>query len=146
MSGETTFWDAVDALRAEQGRYAREAYGFVVGALGSTVQSLPAERTADPQRRHLSGRELLAGVVQLARAEFGMLAPMVFREWGVLAGEDVGRIVFELVRCGQLSARPEDTMADFTEGPDLLTELGRGTDFGPRTTGESSGGRRTRPA
>ena len=72
---EQTFWDAVDGLRESDGGYAREAYGFVVGALGATVQQLPAERLEDPERRHLSGRELLAGVVKRARSEFGPLAP-----------------------------------------------------------------------
>jgi uncharacterized repeat protein (TIGR04138 family) len=38
---------------------------------------------------------------------------MVFREWGVVAGEDVGAMVFQLVGSGQLSARPEDTLDDF---------------------------------
>jgi uncharacterized repeat protein (TIGR04138 family) len=135
VSGETTFWDTVDALRESHRRYAREAYGFVVGALGETVRALPAERAADPARRHLSGRELLAGVVLLARREFGAMAPMVFREWGVRAGEDVGEIVFELVRAGQLSARPEDTMEDFRGDFDLAAELGRDAEPGPPSTG-----------
>jgi uncharacterized repeat protein (TIGR04138 family) len=139
VSGETTFWDTVDALRAAHGRYAREAYGFVVGALGATVQALPPERLADPERRHLSGRELLAGVVRLAAAEFGPMAPTVFREWGVRASEDVGEIVFELVRAGQLSARPEDTAEDFRGGPDLLAELARAAENAPPAPG--AGGR-----
>lgn len=120
---ETTFWDVVDGLRQQEGAYAREAYGFVVGALGATVQQLPSERLADPQRRHLSGQELLAGVVKLARSEFGPLASTVFHEWGVRRSEDVGQIVFQLVRCGQLSARPEDTLADFEGDFDLLAAL-----------------------
>lgn len=123
MNGDTAFWDAVDALRSQRRRYAREAYGFVVAALGATVQALPAERREDPALRHLSGGELLLGVVRLAHQEFGPLAPMVFREWGVVAGEDVGEIVFELVNCGQLSARPEDTLADFRGGVDLMGRL-----------------------
>jgi uncharacterized repeat protein (TIGR04138 family) len=123
MSDETAFWDAVDALREARPRYAREAYGFVVAALSATVQALPAERRADAAARHLGGRELVAGIVRLARHEFGSLAPMVFREWGVAGTEDIGEIVFELVGCQQLSARPEDTMDDFRGGPALMDEL-----------------------
>ena len=129
---ELSFWDAVDAIRGRGGRYRREAYGFVMGALGYTVQRLPAERLSDPERRHLSGGELVDGVVALARREFGVLAPTVFREWGVATGEDVGRIVFELVEAGHLSARPEDRLDDFLGASDLMErlagdlELGRG--------------------
>lgn len=121
--GEATFWDVVDGLREREGAYAREAYGFVVGALGATVQQLPSERLDDPLRRHLSGRELLAGVVSLAKTEFGPLAATVFHEWGVRRSEDVGHIVFQLVACGQLSARAEDTMTDFSDDFDLLSAL-----------------------
>lgn len=126
MNGDTTFLDAVDALRAEKPRFAREAYVFVTAALGVTVRELPESRREDAVARHLSGQELLAGVVRLARKEFGALAPMVFREWGVTRGEDVGTIVFDLVGAGQLSARPEDTAADFAGGPDLLESLAAG--------------------
>lgn len=123
MTSDSGFWDAVDTLRQREGAYAREAYGFVVAALSATVQALPAERREDVDRRHLSGRELLDGVIVLARREFGLLAPMVFREWGVTDEMDVGRIVFELVGCQQLSARPEDSVEDFRAGLDLMAEL-----------------------
>ena len=53
----------------------------------------------------------------------GPLAPTVFAEWGVRSTEDVGAIVFELVEAGQLSARAEDTILDFTSGTDLLAAL-----------------------
>jgi uncharacterized repeat protein (TIGR04138 family) len=119
---ELPFWDAVDRVRERDPRYRREAYGFVVGALGVTVAELPLERRRDPERRHLSGGELLRGVATLARREFGFLAPTVFSEWGVHTGEDVGRIVFQLVACQQLSARSEDTIEDF-RGFDLAASL-----------------------
>jgi uncharacterized repeat protein (TIGR04138 family) len=132
MSQETIFRDAVDELRERGSRFAREAYVFVVAALGETVRALPTRRLADPVRRHLSGQELTAGVVRIAREEFGPLAPMVFLEWGVRATEDIGSIVFELVAAGQLNARPEDTMADFTGGRlDLLGALAGRTDSAP---------------
>lgn len=126
-STEQSFWDAVDTLREHDPRYRREAYGFVVGALAVAVRALPADRLADPVRRHLSGQELLAAIVDLGRREFGALAATVFHEWGVRSGEDIGRIVFELVRVGQLSARDEDTLDDFRSGHDLLKAL-RGPD------------------
>lgn len=128
-----SFWDVVDLLRQRDGRFRREAYGFVVAALGATVEALPPDRLSDPERRHLSGRELVDGAVVLARREFGPMAPMVFREWGVTRGEDIGAIVFQLVEAGQLSARPEDTLEDFRGGSELLEALGEapGSDAPP---------------
>jgi len=122
MSSEQGFWDVVDGIRDGDSRFRREAYGFLMAALAVTVQGLPEERLDDPVRRHLSGRELLSGMTQLARQEFGELAPTVFAEWGVQSGEDVGEMVFQLVRSGQLSARAEDTLDDF-RGFDLAREL-----------------------
>ena len=120
---DQSFWDAVDALRERHDRYRREAYGFVVAALGVAVQAQPDARRLDASRRHLSGSELLEAVICLARQEFGSLARTVFGEWGVTTGEDVGAIVFHLVEAGQLSARPEDTLDDFRGGPDLMKAL-----------------------
>jgi uncharacterized repeat protein (TIGR04138 family) len=127
MSQEILFRDAVDELRARGSRFAREAYVFVVAALGETVRQLPPERLRDPARRHLSGQELTAGVIRIAREEFGGLAPAVFREWGVLRTEDIGAIVFELVDAGHLSARPEDRPEDFVTGIDLPAALAAAT-------------------
>jgi len=120
---EMPLWDAIDKIRETDLRYRREAYLFVVAALGVTVQALPPERLNDSERRHLSGRELVRGVAALARREFGRMASTVFREWGLLTNEDVGAIVFALVRGGQLSARSQDTMEDFRGGPGLLEAL-----------------------
>jgi uncharacterized repeat protein (TIGR04138 family) len=139
---EIPFWEAVDRIRAANPRYRREAYGFVMEALGVTVRALPAGRRENPERRHLSGRELLAGVITLARREFGVMAPTVFHEWGVLSSADLGEIVFELVECGQLSARPEDRREDFA-GADLLRSLTEGLElFMPGAGGEPPSGRR----
>ena len=128
---DVPFWDAVDRIREQEPRFRREAYGFLLLALGSTVSALPAERQADPTRRHLSGPELLRGVVDLARREFGSMAPAVFTEWGVRSSADLGEIVFLLVESGQLSARPEDRREDFL-GFDLMGMLDEGSLDGAR--------------
>ena len=135
---ELSFWDAVDRVREGDPRYRREAYGFVVGALGVTVGELPAERRSDPARRHLSGPELLRGIGVLARREFGFLAPTVFGEWGVHSGEDIGRIVFQLVECQQLSVSPEDSFDDF-RGFDLAASLAEATRPASRPDDASGG-------
>ena len=143
-NADVAFWEAVDEIRARHGRYRREAYGFVMGALGAAVQALPEERRRDPATRHLSGQELLQGVIQLARLEFGRFGPAVFREWGIASGEDVGRIVFQLVESKQLSARREDSIDDFLRGGDLIAALTENLDFGPTRPAEAPPGRLSR--
>jgi uncharacterized repeat protein (TIGR04138 family) len=118
-----TFWEAVERIRAEDPRFAREAYGFLLLAVGATVQRLPAERRADPERRHLSGTEVVRGLLAAGRREFGPLAATVFEEWGVRRSEDVGDMVFHLVAAGQLRKRPLDRRSDFARGPDLVAAL-----------------------
>ncbi|NOT33949.1 MAG: hypothetical protein HOP12_07240 [Candidatus Eisenbacteria bacterium] len=120
---DDTFWDAVERIRDHDDRFRREAYGFVLAALSATVVGLPESRRNDPERRHLSGQELVQGVVSLARSEFGPLASTVFEEWGVRTSSDIGAIVFQLVEEGQLFTRPEDRREDFDAGPDLLGAL-----------------------
>jgi uncharacterized repeat protein (TIGR04138 family) len=122
-AAEPDFWTEVDAIRDRDASYRREAYGFVVAALGAAVQAQPETRRADPDLRHLSGREVVEWFATLARREFGDLSDLVLTEWGVERGEDVGRIVFQLVECGQLSARPEDTMEPFRIEPDPIRAL-----------------------
>jgi uncharacterized repeat protein (TIGR04138 family) len=141
---EIGFWEAVDEICSREGHFRREAYGFVMAALGATVHSLPDERRSDPATRHLSGQELLQGVIRLARQEFGRFAPVVFREWGIAGGEDVGRIVFQLVESRQLSARREDSIEDFRNSGDLYAALTANLDFGPGRAAEERSGRLSR--
>src|SRR5258706_15143662 len=98
--------ETIDDVGGRDPRFRREAYLFVVAALGHASQQLDAARRADPVRRHLKGPEVLAALVALARDEFGPLAPTVFREWGLTESRHVGEIVFALVGAGQLSALP----------------------------------------
>jgi uncharacterized repeat protein (TIGR04138 family) len=70
-----------------------------------------------------SGQELLAGIVDLAKEEYGGLAWTVFSEWGIARSEDFGAIVFALVEEGLLGRQPEDSIHDFEGGIDLRKEL-----------------------
>ena len=112
------FWEKVHAICERDPRYRREAYEFVMRALDHTTSRVVG------QRRHVSGQELLAGIVELARQEFGDMAWAVFREWGICSGEDFGAIVFTLVGEGLLGRQPEDSPEDFRGGINLQAELG----------------------
>ena len=127
--GPESLWDAIERIRNHDPRFRPEAYGFVMMALGLTVEALPAARREDPERRHLNGAELLDAIVALARREFGALAPTVFSEWGLHSGGDVGDLVFQLVETGQLKARPEDRREDFLAGAPLMQRLAEGHDL-----------------
>lgn len=120
-----------DVIRRDP-RYDYHAYEFVFEALEFTAERLgrgsadeagPAEV---PASRHVSGRELLEGICDLARREFGLMAPTVFRLWGVERTDDFGEIVFNLVEAGLMSKTDQDDRADFRQVFDLGESLVRG--------------------
>ncbi len=98
-------------------RYAYEAYEFLFEALGHTQKMLgrAAEATREdaPAENHVSGPELCAGVVDLARREFGRMARVVFRLWGINQTDDIGAIVFNLIDANLLSKSDRDDRGDF---------------------------------
>jgi len=108
-------------------RYAYEAYEFLFEALSHTQKMLG--RVAEPTRtdpanenvveNHVSGPELLAGVIDLARREFGRMARVVFHLWGIDRTDDVGEIVFNLIDANLLSRTDRDRREDFHKLFDL---------------------------
>jgi uncharacterized repeat protein (TIGR04138 family) len=93
--------------------YSHRAYRFVLAAVGHLVG-----RLSEP--RHITGQELLVGLVDLGRNHFGPLAGEVFAGWGVKEPLDFGKIVFELVRVGLLGKTAEDDLKDFEKFPDFF--------------------------
>jgi uncharacterized repeat protein (TIGR04138 family) len=91
---------------AKDPRYKAEAYVFVHDALDHTWQRLD-------QRRHITGRELLDGMKDLALKRYGPMAKAVLNSWGVKTTDDIGAIVFNLVNAGILSKTEEDRIEDF---------------------------------
>lgn len=105
-------------------RYTYEAYEFVFHALEHTQKMLgrePADERADPTepRNHVSGRQLLEGIRDLALHEFGLMARVVFRLWGIQNTGDFGEIVFNLIEAELMSKTNDDCRADFKDVYDL---------------------------
>ncbi len=110
----------LEAVAQRDGRYAYEAYEFLFEALEHTQLlrgQAPAREKGEPS--HVTGRDLLDGVCDLARRQFGLMARTVFRLWGVERTEDFGRIVFSLVDEGLMSKTETDSLSDFQDVYDL---------------------------
>jgi uncharacterized repeat protein (TIGR04138 family) len=89
-------------------RYACHAYRFVYEALDYTLKKIGC-------KRHVSGRELLFGIRDLAIEQFGGLANMVFDGWGIKSTADWGQIVWNLADAGLMSRSESDTLSDFED-------------------------------
>lgn len=100
--------DVLDRLRERYPRYHETAYVFILSALHFVL-----ERLDEP--RHISGRELVEGVRDLAIQRFGPMARTVLEHWGIRATADVGELVFALVEAGILIKQDDDDLSDFAD-------------------------------
>ncbi|MEO0094338.1 MAG: Minf_1886 family protein [candidate division WOR-3 bacterium] len=97
-----------DNILKNDPRYKMEAYIFVLESLYYAREKFKVER-------HVTGRQLLEGIKELALKRFGSLAKMVFEHWGVKKTIDFGNIVFNMVNEGILSKTDEDKIEDFVD-------------------------------
>ena len=101
--------DTLLELIRKDRRYPLQAYIFVFEALSHTVEKIG-------ERRHITGRELLEGIKELALKHFGGLTKLVFSQWNVGSTEDFGEIVFNLVDAGLMGRTELDSKDDFKDG------------------------------
>jgi uncharacterized repeat protein (TIGR04138 family) len=122
-----------DVVRRDP-RYAYEAYEFVFAALAHTQKMLgrvpPPEGAVETAKGgekdyHVSGRQLLEGIRDLALEQFGLMARTVFRLWGIDRTDDFGEIIFNLVEANLMSKTPQDSRRDFHAVYDLDEALVR---------------------
>jgi uncharacterized repeat protein (TIGR04138 family) len=117
---------AIFEMTRTDNRYAYEAYEFVCDSVGFTQERLdraPRDEDDPEADYHISGEELLRGCVDLAILEFGMMATLVFKHWGIQKTDDIGQIVFNLIEINRLSQSDRDDMADFVDVFDLHQAL-----------------------
>src|SRR5690242_12035371 len=120
--------EIMDLCREDQ-RYSYEAYEFVCDAVTFTQDRLGrsgSESDDDDADRHVCGGELVRGVCALAVQQFGLMAPMVFKRWGVRTTDDIGTLVFNLIKAEKLSKSERDAPDDFRDLFDLHHELAAG--------------------
>lgn len=98
--------DVLARIRALGGKYHERAYLFVLASIEFLQSRLEV-------RRHVTAHELAWACRDLAREQFGLMAPAVLGHWGISRTDDIGRIVFTLVEIGMLVTQPGDHQADF---------------------------------
>jgi uncharacterized repeat protein (TIGR04138 family) len=126
------------SLRAElakvlshDARYALQAYEFIFEAIefakrGKRAKAKPKGRPKGAATaRHVTPRELCLGCRDLALRQYGPLAFQVLSEWGVSSTSDLGNIVFNLIKAGDLEKTPSDSRADFNDVFDFETVFRR---------------------
>ena len=118
-------------LIREDPRYTYEAYEFVCEAVTHTQERLGRAAEEPDADHHVSGGELLRGACELAVREFGMMAPVVFRLWGVRTTDDFGELVFKLIKVDRLSKSDRDDPDDFRDVFDLEKALSVGFELSP---------------
>lgn len=98
-------------------RYHTDAYRFIFEALHHTQKKLDRTHRNNPddESAHISGKELLEGIRELALKEFGLLAKTVFASWGVRETADFGKMVFEMVERGEMRKTDRDRLSDFSD-------------------------------
>lgn len=104
MANDPTF----ERILKKDPRYKIEAYIFVLEALYYSREKFKVEK-------HVTGKQLLEGIKELALKRFGSMAKMVFEYWGVKKTIDFGNIVFNMVNEKLLSKTEEDKIEDFED-------------------------------
>lgn len=104
-------------------RYPYEAYEFLFEALRHTQERLGKPQPEKPEDalpdHHVSGRELVEGLLDFSKQQFGRMARTVLHLWGIDRTDDVGEIVFNLINAELLSKTESDCREDFNGLCDL---------------------------
>jgi len=109
-----------------ESRYAYEAYDFFCDAVTFTQETLgrmPREEDDPKTDYHITAPELCRGACELALQEYGYMAWIVFKLWGITGTGDIGRVIFQLIEMDRLSKSDRDDPADFEDLFDLEAAL-----------------------
>ena len=119
MADDIGIFDRIKKEIIESGRdtrYSLEAYGFV-------LMGMEFFFTKTGERRHVTGQELSGGLAEYASHQYGLFARHVLARWGILATDDFGYIVYNLISIGVMSKLSSDRVEDFFHVFDLGEHL-----------------------
>ena len=95
--------------------YAHKVLGLGIGQPADDAEEDEPPEEGEPSgaERHLTGQQLCEAVRQYAVEQYGYMAQCVLKSWGITSTSDVGEIVFNLIRIGQMRKTPDDRREHF---------------------------------
>ncbi len=99
-------------LLKDHQEYREEAYSFIYEALDH-AKEMYKKRLEKRGGHHVTARELLESFRLHAIDQFGCLASIVLKAWGVKTTSDIGDIVFNLVEYDLMGKQEKDTRKAF---------------------------------
>lgn len=124
MSDDTI---ALYRLLKEDTRYGVEAYKFVREALAYAQDELRMGQASEFEpildlqsdkampERHLTGQDLCEAIRLYSIEQFGYLARVVLKYWGIESTSDIGNIVYNLISIGWMKKSSEDRRDHFDD-------------------------------
>ena len=116
-------------------RYPVEAYEFVREALAyaQDVMGMGVAEVVDPEdaktERHLTGQELCEASRRYAIDQYGMMAHVVLKQWGIHSTSDLGEVVYNLIRVDLMRKSNADRREDFDDVYDFQKAFNDEFDF-----------------
>ena len=129
-------------------RYKLDAYEFVRLALTYAQDELmkesgtPEDETADQggesdagvsnydesggTEQHLTGQQLCEAIRRYALDEFGYMAAVVLKSWGITTTSDFGDIVYNMIHVEQMRKSPQDRREHFDDVYDFDQVFNKG--------------------
>jgi len=116
------FDSALEVVLLDDPRYSRAAYHFLREVL-ETLQC--GKRRKSCRSVQIPARELLERVRVEAIQQFGPMAFAVLEDWGIRSCDDLGEMVFLMIRHGIVQRGRGDRREDFQEGFDFTEAFRR---------------------
>ena len=82
-----------------------------------------------PVERHVSGQQLCEAARQYALQQYGYLARTVLGTWGIRGTADLGELVFNMIKIGQMRKTRKDKREDFHDVYDFTEAFSRDLSF-----------------
>lgn len=107
------FQKHIDEIIKRDPRYKDGAYYFVSQAVPVIAKDIMDKAGITDPHYHITGQELVNGMINLLHEKYGCLAKDVVEFWGINDTLDFGNIVFNLIDENLLSASANDSIEDF---------------------------------